>query len=126
MVTAKTSISIFDVLICLIAVFFSLCYIFFPFEKSESSVHIKSQNYDSFLNLSENTSLTLSSNGHILVIEIKNKAVRIKESSCPDKLCVSSGWISDGSRPIVCAPAKAVIRIETYGGKSDADIIAGR
>lgn len=126
MVRARTHISIFDILICLIAISISLLYLFFPFGSSEKHVHIKAENYDSYLDLSENTSFDISSSGYKFTVEIKDGAVRIKDSNCPDKLCVSSGWVKDGSKPIVCAPAKAVIRIEADGGDSDADIIAGR
>lgn len=48
------------------------------------------------------------------VIEIKDKRVRMKEASCPDKLCVKQGWIEKGA--IICLPNKVVV---TVGGDED-------
>jgi len=43
--------------------------------------------------------------------EIKNQAVRIIDSPCPNKNCVHQGWAS----PLVCLPNKVIITIENYG-----------
>lgn len=43
--------------------------------------------------------------------EIKNHAVRIIDSPCPNKNCVHQGWAS----PLVCLPNKVIITIENYG-----------
>jgi hypothetical protein len=46
--------------------------------------------------------------------------VRIEESSCPDKVCVKTGWISRPGQAIVCLPHRIVVRIEG-GGKISHD-----
>lgn len=43
----------------------------------------------------------------------------IQEADCPDQVCVSTGWISDSAKPIVCLPHKLVIRIEDQSGAAD-------
>ncbi len=43
--------------------------------------------------------------------EIKNKAVHIVDSPCPNKTCVNQGWTS----PLVCLPNKVIITVENYG-----------
>lgn len=40
--------------------------------------------------------------------EIKNQSVRILDSTCPNKTCVSQSW----SNQIVCLPNKVSIKIE--------------
>ncbi|MBI5049707.1 MAG: NusG domain II-containing protein [Nitrospirae bacterium] len=38
------------------------------------------------------------------VVEIKNSKVRMKESPCPNKLCIHQGWLDSGA--IICLPNK--------------------
>ena len=38
--------------------------------------------------------------------------VRVVESTCPDKVCVRTGWISRPGQAIVCLPNRIVVRIE--------------
>ena len=49
------------------------------------------------------------------LIEIAGGKVRVASSSCPNKICVSTGWISQPSQIIVCAPQRVVVKI---GGSS--------
>lgn len=48
--------------------------------------------------------------GH-LEIEVKEGAVRVRESDCPDQLCVLSGWIRHPGEVVVCAPFRVAVRI---------------
>lgn len=45
------------------------------------------------------------------IVEIKNNKVRIKQSSCPFKICVHTGWISKPYQQIICVPNKICIKI---------------
>ena len=47
-----------------------------------------------------------------LTIEILNYHVRVKESSCPNKVCVKQGFISSMGQQIICVPNGIVIQIE--------------
>ena len=42
-------------------------------------------------------------------VEVKPGAIRISHAACRDQVCVSNGWSSAGSLPIVCLPHKLVI-----------------
>jgi hypothetical protein len=46
-----------------------------------------------------------------IVIEIKDKKVRVLESNCPDKLCVKTGWIEKNTDFIICVPNNLKITI---------------
>jgi hypothetical protein len=52
------------------------------------------------------------------VIEIKNRKVRMKDSTCPSKLCVKMGWISHEGQMIICIPNRVTLKVagqkETY------------
>lgn len=56
------------------------------------------------------------------VIEIKDKKVHIRETHCPNKLCVKQGWISNGA--IVCLPNKIVVIVGGNGNNPPEDIDA--
>ncbi len=49
-------------------------------------------------------------NGKML-IEIKDGRMRVKESDCPRKICVKTGWINASGEVIVCVPNKVLIEI---------------
>lgn len=44
-----------------------------------------------------------------MIIEINDEKVRVSESDCPKKFCVSQGWIAKGA--IICLPNKTVILV---------------
>lgn len=43
------------------------------------------------------------------VIEIKSRKARIKDATCPDKLCTHHGWIDRGA--IICLPNRVVVTV---------------
>jgi hypothetical protein len=58
-----------------------------------------------------NRTVTLQRPYGRMVIEIKDRRVRVEEAHCPNLLCVKEGWITRGV--IVCLPNKVVV---TVGG----------
>ncbi len=46
-----------------------------------------------------------------IIIEIKDKKVRIRQSDCHDKLCVKKGWISKIGEFIICMPNKLEVKL---------------
>ncbi len=57
------------------------------------------------------------------IVRVENGRIRVMSASCPDKICVNQGYISDGLVPIVCLPNKVVIKIK--GGEDEADASVG-
>ncbi len=124
----KTKVGIPDIILCSAAVIIAAAILVFQIPEASGKnmqVFIKSDSADTVYPLEENRTVEIQSAGHTITVEIKDGAVRVKDSDCPDKYCVSSGWIKDSSRPVVCAPGKTVIRIQNGGGDGDADFIAG-
>lgn len=48
--------------------------------------------------------------GH-MVVEVRGGRVRVRESTCPEKLCVHAGWIGRPGQAVVCVPGRAVLTI---------------
>ena len=56
------------------------------------------------------------------VFELKDGKVRMKDSACPNKLCVKMGWISQEGQMICCIPNRVVLKI--IGEKEIYDALA--
>jgi len=60
-----------------------------------------------------------AADGHYNVVEIEKGRARVKESDCPDQICVKTGWISQPGQIVICAPNKFNIVIKGKSGKVD-------
>ena len=48
-------------------------------------------------------------------MEIKQGRIRVKESDCPRKICVNTGWIKTPGQVIACVPNKVLVEIKSAG-----------
>lgn len=46
-------------------------------------------------------------------VRVEQGRICVMDASCPDHVCVNTGWISDGAIPIVCLPNKLVIQVDS-------------
>lgn len=44
-------------------------------------------------------------------IEVSHGQIRMSQASCPDQICIHTGWIETDALPIVCLPNRVVIEI---------------
>ena len=59
-----------------------------------------------------------------VVVEIKDKQVRVVSSSCPNKICVHTGWISrSDDQFIFCAPNRILVITESGSEKERRDAV---
>lgn len=73
------------------------------------------------LDLRRSTIMVKSAEGY-LYVEISDGKVRVLDSTCPDKLCVHQGWISNVGETIVCLPNRITISI--VGGNEGVDSVS--
>ena len=64
-----------------------------------------------------------SENGGYNIVEAENGKIHVTEASCPDKICMHTGYISDGAVPISCLPNKLIIRVEKKNSSDEPDAI---
>lgn len=58
------------------------------------------------------------------VIKVHDRGVEVIEASCPDKVCVHTGFITKASQSIVCIPNKVNIKIKiSKNDKNSEDIM---
>lgn len=58
------------------------------------------------------------------VIEVRNGEIGIISASCPDHICVNTGFISSKAIPITCLPNRLVIEITDMADKQTFDGVA--
>lgn len=58
------------------------------------------------------------------IIKIHDKGVEMIDASCPDKVCVHTGFISKNSESIVCLPNKVNVKIISNTNEKEEDVIA--
>lgn len=68
-------------------------------------------------------SFTLEDGSGRNTVLVERGRICVSEADCPDRVCVSRGWISDSAVPIICLPHKLVIEI--VGGEGAFDGGAG-
>ncbi|MCD8158123.1 MAG: NusG domain II-containing protein [Clostridiales bacterium] len=73
-------------------------------------------------NVSEGYEFTVEGKQGENIIRVEQGRICVVSASCPDKVCVNQGWISNGVTPIVCLPNKLIIEIE--GAEAEADAAA--
>ena len=64
-----------------------------------------------------------SENGGYNYVEAENGKIHVTEASCPDKVCMHTGYISDGVVPISCLPNKLLIRVEKKNSSGEPDAV---
>lgn len=67
----------------------------------------------------------VDADGHQNTVEVAPGRIRVSSANCPDQVCVDTGWLSGGVKPIVCLPAKLTIQLEKTSGESEIDGVAG-
>jgi len=50
-----------------------------------------------------------------MLLEIKGGRIRVRESDCPRKICVNTGWIKTPGQVIACVPNKVLVEMKSAG-----------
>lgn len=96
--------------VCLMFTAFTLFVIDITRYQGEKSVLVSVDGKKTVYPFKKNKYVIKSSHGtNILIID--EDGVRIKEASCPDKLCVKQGKIKRAGEVLVCIPNRLVVRI---------------
>jgi hypothetical protein len=62
--------------------------------------------------LSKDTEVVITSDRGTNKLVIKDGQAAITEATCPDKICVHTGWISETGQTIVCMPNRVSVTIK--------------
>lgn len=76
--------------------------------------------------LSSDREISVTSGGITLTVRIRDGRACVAESTCPDKYCRNTGWISRVGETVICAPASVRLTVtDRKGGDGDADAAIG-
>lgn len=78
-----------------------------PYRSTEAEIYVNGKAYMK-VDLSKDATYNIENH---MTIEVLAGKIRVKDSDCPEKLCIKQGWISSPGIPIVCLPNKIVIEI---------------
>ena len=65
---------------------------------------------------------TVKGEGGSNTVRVEQGRICVVDATCPDHVCVNTGWISDGAIPIVCLPNQLVIQAETSDTQVDGNV----
>lgn len=68
-------------------------------------------------------SFTIGTEDQYNVVTVEQGRICVSEASCPDHVCINTGWLSDGAVPIVCLPNELVIQLEGAAEESVDSIV---
>lgn len=105
-----------DFLILILILIFSIALILKNTGKKSGVVKIHTENSTYVYDLSENGIYTVEGLIGKTSVEIKNGKVRISDSPCPNRTCISQGW----GTLLICLPNKVFVTVEDEQGEFDA------
>ena len=112
-----------DLIVFAVVVFFILLSINFSNKNPLKYVKIITPYKTLIYPLKKDIIFTVKGKIGFLKIEIKNHKVRVLSSSCPNKICVKTGWLSTSNGYIACVPNGVLIKLIGATQKSNIDFI---
>ena len=118
----KTLICI--LIVCILALTCAGAIAFIHFNRSDSQIaeiyhHGELIETIDLKNVTESYEFTIDSgSGAYNTIRVEPGKIAVIDASCPDKICVHTGYISDSLMPITCLPNELVIRIQSSDGST--------
>ncbi len=67
--------------------------------------------------------LPVVSGGHSYILRIEPGRIRVLEADCPDKVCVTTGWLSRPGQMAACVPGRLLVRV-VQADDPDVDVVS--
>ncbi len=119
----KDYILIFIVLL-IVGITLGMNYIKNTKDKESIEIYVDNKLYKTY-DINDRDEIKIETSEGYNIIKVHDKGVEIVEASCPDKVCIHSGFITNPSESIVCLPHKVHIKIKTNDlDKTNEDVIS--
>ena len=107
-----------------IVITFSINY-FMNIKSGENiEIYVNNELYKTY-SINDNEEIKIKVKEGYNIVKIHDRGVEMIKASCPDKVCINSGFITKPSESIVCLPNKVHIKIKTYDeNENKEDIIS--
>ena len=113
----KDFILIFVVLIVIVSTF-GINYFVNTKSGENIEIYVDNKLYKTY-SIDDEEKLKIESEDGYNIVKIHDHGVEIIEATCPDKVCVNSGFITKPSESIVCLPNKVHIKITTHNDNNE-------
>ena len=82
-------------------------------DATDARVHITAEGTEyAVVPLDEDRTINVPGPLGTTVVEIRDDRVRVPDSPCPNKVCVSQGWVERPGETIVCLPNRVSITVK--------------
>ncbi len=68
--------------------------------------------------LNQSRTVKLTSGDDYCELQIKGGKALIKKSTCPNKICMKQGQISEAGQNLICAPMKFMFQVQSDQGNN--------
>jgi hypothetical protein len=82
-------------------------------DAADARVHITAEGAEyAVVPLGEDRTINVPGPLGTTIVEIRDGRVRVLDSPCPNKTCVSQGWVEEPGETIVCLPNRVSITVK--------------
>ncbi len=96
----------------IIIIFFLSALFFIPRSSGEKIIVIVDKRKEYIYPLNVDRIVEFKGKIGMIKLEIRDKKAKVIESSCPQKICMKTGWIENKGEQIICVPNRVIIRID--------------
>lgn len=96
-----------DILVIILLTVFSLSTSIFTYSSgaiTSQKLLVRIDSETKYYKMNGHKLIKFSNNGYSCVVEIEKNKARIKSSTCPKKICMLKGWISEPGNTVICLP----------------------
>lgn len=107
-------------LVVILAVIVTLVFVIINITKEEGSMAEVYYEDELVLTIDLNVDGEYTVDGELgdVVLEVKDRKIRVKSENSPKNICSKEGFIGDSSRTLICLPNKIIVKIV---GESEID-----
>lgn len=98
------------IILFIMAIGFGANYMLNNNEAVKIEIYVDNKLYKTY-SINSNEEINIETENGYNIVKIHDHGVEITEASCPDKVCIHSGFITKPSESIVCLPNKINIKI---------------
>lgn len=114
------------IILFIIAIGFGANYMLNNNKADKIEIYVDNKLYKTY-SIDANEEIKIETDKGYNIVKIHDHGVEITEASCPDKVCINSGFITKPSESIVCLPNKVnikIISLNESGNENEEDVIS--
>lgn len=112
------------IILFIIAISFGANYMLNSSDADKIEIYVDNKLYKTY-SINANEEINIETDNGYNIVKIHDHGVEVTEASCPDEVCIHSGFITKASESIVCLPNKVNIKIISLNEReNEEDVIS--